>query len=381
MALPLALAASLFLALAPPAPAPLGAPLSGAPSAPAPVGAPAPPERLHTPAANPAAYAQARDLAARGEVVLAQGVLSMARTPQAEWLTGQSPARAERDARRVVLDAARRRAVPVLVLYNVPGRDCASYSGGGAATSAQYRDWIDAVARGIGRERALVVLEPDGLALLPDECGVPDPGGARTAARYAELNHAVDRLEPLPGTRVYLDAGHAAWHEVRNIAPRLRKAGIARARGFALNVSNYQTDAANSRYGELISSCLAHIGRGGTPGTCPLDKAPRGTVPFVTDSSRNGRGPWAPPAGRYKDPQDWCNPPGRGLGARPTLGTGEPLHDARLWIKTPGESDGPCLRGAPGPGDPARGTVDPPAGTWFPQQALELVRRARPAIA
>ena len=39
---------------------------------------------------------------------------------------------------------------------------------------------------------------------------------------------------------------------------------------------------------------------------------------------------------RGGDPQDWCNPPGRGLGARPTTRTGNQLVDAFLWVKRPG---------------------------------------------
>jgi endoglucanase len=37
---------------------------------------------------------------------------------------------------------------------------------------------------------------------------------------------------------------------------------------------------------------------------------------FVTDTSRNGQGPWTPPAGVCPGPEDWCNPPRRGLGLR-----------------------------------------------------------------
>ncbi|WP_338701849.1 glycoside hydrolase family 6 protein [Streptomyces sp. Q6] len=320
----------------------------------------------------------------------------MVATPQAVWFGDQSPAEVEKLARDVVRDAGRDDAVPVFALYNVPGRDCANYSAGGAANTAEYQAWIDAVARGIGRGDAMVILEPDSLALLPADCGQDDAAGTKTAARYAEVNYAVDRLEPLPGTRVYLDTGHPGWHAVGSIVPRLIKGGVERASGFYTNASNYNADDANSWYGKLISSCIAHVDAGGDAADCPHQSAPRAEtqawidahvhVPasrmthFVTDSSRNGRGPWVPPAGKYSDPQDWCNPPDRGLGARPTLRTGDPLQDARLWIKTPGESDGLCLRGTAGPEDPERGTVDPKAGDWFPQQALELVRYAEPPL-
>ncbi len=38
--------------------------------------------------------------------------------------------------------------------------------------------------------------------------------------------------------------------------------------------------------------------------------------------------------------EDWCNPPDRGTGALPTTTVDDPLIDAYLWIKVPGESDG-----------------------------------------
>ncbi|SDJ60685.1 glycoside hydrolase family 6 protein [Streptomyces indicus] len=350
--------------------------------------------RLYTPPANPDAYTQAHELALAGQLRDAAGIVSMVRTPQAVWFGDQSPAEVEREARQVVRDADG--ATVVFSLYNVPGRDCSGYSGGGANTTAEYKAWIDAVARGIGRSEAIVVLETDSLALLPSDCGQDDAQGTKTAARYAEINYAIGQLEPLKGTRVYLDTGHAAWHGPASITPRLVKGGIAKATGFFTNVSNYQTDAANSWFGRLVSACVAYVGEGGDAAQCPHQSSAREqaeawiganvkTPPsrwkhFVTDSSRNGQGPWVPPPGKYTDPQDWCNPPDRGLGARPTLRTGDPLHDARLWVKIPGESDGLCLRGTPGPEDPERGMVDPKAGDWFAEQALELVRLANPPI-
>ncbi|MFI7337392.1 glycoside hydrolase family 6 protein [Streptomyces sp. NPDC050085] len=352
--------------------------------------------RLYTPDPNPDALRQVIRLVRSGQYQDAARITAMIATPQAVWFGDQSPAEVEKLARDVARDADRRDAVPVFALYNIPGRDCSNYSAGGAANTAEYEAWIDAVARGIGSRDALVILEPDALALLPADCGQDDAEGTKTAARYAEVNYAVGKLEPLSGTRVYLDTGHPGWHTVSSIVPRLIKGGVLHASGFYTNASNYNTDDANSWYGKLISSCIAYVEGGGDVAACPNQWWPRADaqswidanvhVPasrmthFVTDSSRNGQGPWTPPAGKYTDPQDWCNPPNRGLGARPTLRTGDPLQDARLWIKTPGESDGLCLRGTAGPEDPERGTVDPDAGDWFPQQALELVRYANPPV-
>ncbi|MGW2117740.1 glycoside hydrolase family 6 protein [Streptomyces zhihengii] len=352
--------------------------------------------RLYTPPANPAAYDQALDLARSGRLADAAGIVAMAHTPQAVWYGDQSPAEVEESARRTVRDAARKRTTPVFALYNVPGRDCSNYSGGGASTTAEYKEWIDAVARGIGDRPAMVVLEPDSLALLPADCGQDDAQGTKTAARYDEVRYAVDSLEPLAGTKVYLDTGHPGWHGVESIVPRLLRAGVGEATGFFTNASNYRTEEDSHWYGTLISSCIGYVQDGGEAAACPNQYWPRAdaetwlkenvTTPlgerkhFVTDTSRNGLGPWTPPPGKYTDAQDWCNPPGRGLGDRPTLNTGDPLYDAKLWIKIPGESDGLCLRGTQGPEDPERGMVDPAAGGWFPEQALELVRLAEPPV-
>jgi endoglucanase len=132
---------------------------------------------------------------------------------------------------------------------------------------------------------------------------------------------------------------------------------------------------------------------------------------FVIDTGRNGQGPLdvaryaeAP----YHQPAEvirglvagaWCNPPGMGLGLRPTADTGVPLLDAYLWIKTAGESDGSCdiagnarawdfakynPWGISGEGqmrfDPLWGMVLPAAGMWFPEQALELAQKAVPPL-
>ena len=109
------------------------------------------------------------------------------------------------------------------------------------------------------------------------------------------------------------------------------------------------------------------------------------TTHFVVDTSRNGVGPWDPSTteypGGYPDAQDWCNPPDRGLGLKPTADTGNTLIDAYLWVKIPGESDGECTRGLGPAGetvDPEWGLIDPAAGDWFPEMALDLVHNANP---
>ncbi|WNI19377.1 glycoside hydrolase family 6 protein [Actinacidiphila sp. ITFR-21] len=352
--------------------------------------------RLFTPPADPAANTQILGLVQHGKLLDAARVRAMTRTPQAVWFTGGgTPADVEASVRETVTDAARQHALPVLALYNVPGRDCGQYSAGGAADTADYEAWIDAVKAGIGGRPADVILEPDSLALLPSDCGADDAQGSRTAERYSEIRYAVSTLQSAAsGDKVYIDAGHSGWHSVNDIVPRLIGAGVDDASGFYLNISNYRSDDELAWYGKLVSSCLSYVQDGGDAASCPnqywapedaqhwldanVHAAPSAMKHFVTDTSRNGQGPWVPPTGVYSDPQDWCNPPGRGTGALPTLNTGDPLQDAGLWVKIPGQSDGQCTRGTAGPNDPERGYPDPAAGTWFPQQALELVHNANP---
>lgn len=133
---------------------------------------------------------------------------------------------------------------------------------------------------------------------------------------------------------------------------------------------------------------------------------------FVIDTSRNGHGPLDTSkyaASPYDQPTsvitaltagNWCNPPGAGLGLRPKANPDatQPLLDADLWVKIPGESDGSCdiAGGArawdytqydpwpstidPNHFDPLWAMVDPASGAWFPQQALQLAQLANPPL-
>ena len=137
---------------------------------------------------------------------------------------------------------------------------------GGATSVAEYEAWIDALAAGIGDRDAVVLLEPDGLGIIPwyttingdQEWCQPAEADPATAAsdRFAMLNHAVDVLGANPGTRVYLDGTHSGWLGVGDVADRLHQAGVERADGFFLNVSNYRTTASSLKYGDWISQCL-----------------------------------------------------------------------------------------------------------------------------
>lgn len=58
--------------------------------------------------------------------------LALARVPSATWFMESSPEEARAAVADVMDRAAAEGAVPVLVAYNIPHRDCALYSAGGA---------------------------------------------------------------------------------------------------------------------------------------------------------------------------------------------------------------------------------------------------------
>ena len=393
--------------------------------------------RFYVPKPNHGAIEQIADLTSSGSKADAALIKEMIQTPHAVWFTQGTPKTVMQDVGNTVLRAADKGTVPVLVAYNIPFRDCAQYSAGGATSVEEYEAWIDGFATGIGSNKAVVILEPDGLGIIPwynpfgnrdgwvsnpnyEWCQPADANPATAAAdRFAMLNYAVDALKANPNVSVYLDATHSGWLGAGDAADRLYQAGVLRADGFFLNVSNYVLNERLEKYGTWVAKCIWF----GDPGSgswgaghfewCGSQYSPAnpndfstwaltdqwyldnvesqtwvpypgnaGLKHFVIDTSRNGQGPWTPTMS-YPDPQDWCNPPDRGLGYLPTANTGLLLVDAYLWIKIPGESDGECTRGMGPAGetvDPEWGLIDPAAGSWFPEMALDLVHNANPAL-
>ena len=248
----------------------------------------------------------------------------IASQPLAEWVGGWNG-----NIGMYVSNAVERIAgtnsLPVFVAYNIPGRDCGQFSSGGARGGDSYRRWIRDFANGLGRRRAVVILEPDALAGMT--CLKPD----RQRERMDLIHDAVRALKQ-KGASVYIDAGNPGWVPAAEMARRLNGSGIAEADGFALNIAHFFGTPANIAYGTEISKRV-------------------GGKHFIIDTSRNGQNVTA--AG------NWCNPIGQKVGHVPATRTGHHLVDAFLWVKTPGESDGTCSGG-------------PPAGRWWAEYALGL---------
>lgn len=249
--------------------------------------------------------------------------------PTAVWLTPEADP-VDQVAGRIehlAAEAREQSAVLAIVVYGLPGRDCGNHSAGGLDPAA-YEEWTTAIGTALREAdvESVVILEPDSLALAP-ECGNVDE-------RVPQLRGAVEELTG-EGTWIYLDAGHSNWLPVDEMAALIAQvADAAPVRGFATNVSNYNDTADETRYAHELAARLDGLHA-------------------IIDTSRNGAG----------SDGEWCNPPGRLVG-EPGGTIGDDVIDTNLWVKPPGESDGPCNGG-------------PAAGTWWPDAAVELTREAR----
>ncbi len=286
-----------------------------------------------------------------------------------------------------------RAVVPVLVVYDLPNRDCAAEASAGELDSEndgerRYREeFIDVLSTTLADypdQQVVLILEPDSLPNLVSNLGVEKCALSQNLYKNS-IAYAISQLS-MPNVYLYLDAAHAGWlgwESNRRRTVELFKEVLAmaggsdRIRGFATNVSNYnplagddgkRLEPSNPCANELCyvnalaeSLALAGIDNKG----------------FIIDTARNGRG------GIRSRWGNWCNIKGAGLGERPQASP-EPRIDAYYWVKPPGESDGVADEGAPR-FDPNCQSPDaapgaPQAGEWFESYLLELVDNANPQL-
>jgi endoglucanase len=257
----------------------------------------------------------------------------IASVPQGRWFTQNNPGTIAGEVDGYVGAAAAAGKIPILVVYNIPNRDCSGASAGGLPDHTAYRAWITQFAAGLKGRPAAIVLEPDVLALMTTCLNTSQQDEV-----YASMEFAGKALRSASSqAKVYFDIGHSAWLSPSDAAARLNRADIADSGdGIAVNVSNYRSTAESTSY---LHDVISATGVSRLKG--------------VIDTSRNGNGP----AG-----SEWCDPGGRAIGTPSTNVTSDPLVAAYLWIKLPGEADG-CIAGA---------------GQFVPQRAYDLAVAAGP---
>ena len=247
-----------------------------------------------------------------GQSAKAALIWKIAREPKALWLGRFTQPNFAVKVRRLIDPATAEGAVPIFTVLRAQSTRCSpTYTGGGPAEDARTREWYDDLARVIGDDRVVILFEPDSLGTI--DC----LARSRRDDRLRLLAHGVDVLSRNPNATIYLEAGASDWEPAARTARQLRTIGIAKLRGFMLNVTHYDWTAANVEHGLEISRLT-------------------GGKHFVINTSQNGRGPvhYRLPNGRRG--VVWCNPGLRGLGPAPTTETAHPMVDAYLWINRPG---------------------------------------------
>lgn len=260
------------------------------------------------------ALANASGADARADAIIAA-------TPQATWIMPDThPTSTAADTVSSMIRGAN--GMLTLVVYGMPHRDCGADPGIGSG----YVPWVNAIAAGIaGAARPVaVIMEPDTLA------GVPSCRYGREQS--AALATAV-RVMVGSGASVYVDAGHSGWRDPGVMAGLIDKVRTPGLRGFSVNVANHDSDDVSRAYGDAVSAATG--------------------LHYVIDTSRNGA---------VVANHECCNAPDARLGRLPAAATGRGWLDAYLWVKRPGETDGPCNGG--------------PATGWWQERATTLATDA-----
>ncbi|WP_229923681.1 glycoside hydrolase family 6 protein [Streptomyces candidus] len=282
-----------------------------------------------------------------------------------------------------------------LVIYNLPGRDCAALASNGELGPTEigrYKsEYIDPIAAILADPkyaglRIVTTVEIDSLPNLvtnvtPRPTATPACDVMKANGNYQKgVGYALNKLGDAPNVYNYVDAGHHGWlgwddnfsasAEMFKEAATTEGATLADVHGFIVNTANYSAlkedhftidDSVNgtsvrqskwvdwNRYTDELSYAQAMRAKLVSLG---FDSG----LGMLIDTSRNGWGGTARPAGpgprtsvdafvnggRYDRRihlGNWCNQSGAGLGERPRTAPAAGI-DAYVWVKPPGESDG-----------------------------------------
>ncbi|MEU1400790.1 glycoside hydrolase family 6 protein [Streptomyces sp. NPDC005728] len=282
-----------------------------------------------------------------------------------------------------------------LVVYDLPGRDCAALASNGELGPTEidkYRtQFIDPIAAILADPkyaslRIATTIEIDSLPNLVTNTGsrataTPNCDTMLANGNYVKgVGYALAKLGAIPNVYNYLDAGHHGWLGWDdNFAPAAtlfkqaatsEGASVDDVAGFITNTANYSAlkednytinDSVNgtsvrqskwvdwNRYVDELS--FARVFRSQL-----VSVGFNANIGMLIDTSRNGWGGTTRPTGpgprtsvdTYVDGGrydrrihvgNWCNQAGAGLGERPQAAPAAGI-DAYVWMKPPGESDG-----------------------------------------
>ncbi|MDT0265598.1 glycoside hydrolase family 6 protein [Streptomyces sp. DSM 44915] len=282
-----------------------------------------------------------------------------------------------------------------VVIYNLPGRDCAALASNGELgpdeLDVYQSEFIDPIAEILGDPayadlRIVTVIEIDSLPNLvtnisPRETATPECDEMLANGNYVNgVSYAIDTLGDIPNVYNYIDAGHYGWigwddnfgasAELFAETANTGGATVDDVHGFIVNTANYGP-AVEPHYGIddtvggtsvresdwvdwnrfVDNQSFAQAFR-----TELVSQGFNSDIGMLIDTSRSGWGGPDRPTGPGPETDvnayvegsrvdqrfqtgNWCNQAGAGLGERPEVAPAEGI-DAYVWVKPPGESDG-----------------------------------------
>jgi len=277
-----------------------------------------------------------------------------------------------------------------LVIYDLPGRDCAALASNGELGPTEigrYRtEYIDPIAAILARPeysalRIVTIIEIDSLPNLVTNTtdratGTPQCDVMKANGNYVTgVGYALAKLGAIPNVYNYIDAGHHGWLGWdTNFLPSVQMMlQAAQASGSTVaNVTGFITNTANT---SALQEPYITVDNTTRPSTwidwnqfndeltyaqafrnAAVSAGFNSNIGMLIDTSRNGWGGSARPTGpstladlnaridasridRRIHKGNWCNPSGAGIGERPRAAPAAGI-DAYVWIKPPGESDG-----------------------------------------
>lgn len=282
-----------------------------------------------------------------------------------------------------------------LVVYDLPGRDCAAKASNGELTyseidryKTEYIDPIVAKIKANPNSAFALIIEPDSLPNLVTNADLQTCKDSKSS--YEEgVAYALKSLN-LPNVVMYVDAGHGGWlgwndnlkPGAEELAKVYKNAGSPKqVRGIATNIAGWNSwdqspgefaDASDAQYNACQNEKLYVEKFGAALSTAGFPNH------AIVDTGRNAV------TGLREEWGNWCNVDGAGFGVRPTSDTGSELADAFVWGKPGGESDGTSDTSATRYdsfcGKPDAFKPSPEAGEWNQAYFEMLLKNASPAF-